>query len=248
MNTLSKSAALLAVSCITSNAAITLLSEDWQDAGWSGTDINVSPNNALSDFVGYGVNNDNPTTLLGAGTGGNVLRDQTGFGGTYGSATSAGNSVRVRSSNGAMLNENALELVALNLTSITFSFDLRQNTANYHQVVEFSNNTGFLTTGQETTGINNTVLRLDTFTGDTDLTLWLAKSYTLVDGVDVAFTDNSYFRIRKLRPSPTGTNAGANSTSHAYDNLLITGVEAVPEPSGILLGAIGALALFRRRR
>lgn len=220
----------------TAEATVTLLFEDWEDAGWSGADINATANLALSDFVGYGLNNNNPTTLLGAGAGGNVLRDQTGFGGTYGSSDNAGNAVRVRSSNGAMLNENPLSLAAL--VSVTFSFDLRQNTANYVQVVEFSTDQAF-----------TAPILLDTIDGNSNLNLWIAKSYTLTNGVDATLTDDSYFRIRKLRPSPAGTNGGGNGTSHTYDNLLITGEEAViPEPSTFLLSALGALALLRRRR
>lgn len=86
---------------------------------------------------------------------------------------------------------------------------------------------------------------LDTIDGNSNLNLWIAKSYTLVNGVGTTFTDTSYFRIRKLRPNPAGTNAGANSTFHVYDNILIS---AVPEPSAALLGGLGLLALLRRRR
>lgn len=237
--------AALTLTMSSAHGAITLLSEDWQDAGWVGTDINSVDNAPLTGWIGVSFITNNPIVSDGA-QGGNVLRDQGGFGGTYGDATNAGNATRIRSSTGAMLNKNALTLTTANLASLTFSFDLKQNTANYHHVVEFSNNVGFLTTGL-TSGENNAVLLLDTFTGDSDLTFWLAKSYTLVDGVDVGFTDESYFRIRKLRPSPAGTSGGSNPTSHTYDNLLITGV-AVPEPSAALLGGIGLLALLRRRR
>ena len=219
---------------------VILLNEDWQDAAWSGTDINVGVNASLHDFVGYGLNDNNPTTLLGAGTGGNVLRDQAGFGGTYGSATNAGNAIRVRSSNGAMLNETALALSAFD--SVTFSFDLKQNQANYVQVVEFSTTQAF------TAG---TVLLLDTIDGNTNLGLWIPKSYTLVDGVDATFTDTSYFRIRKLRPSPAGTNGGANATFHIYDNLLITADVAsttIPEPATASLALLGLGGLMMRRR
>ena len=225
--------------------ATILLSENWETAGMANADISNATNAPLTGWAGFGLNNDNTTMLL-TPSGGNVLRDQPGFGGTYGSGTTAGNAVRVRSSNGAMLNESALLLSTLNLTSVTFSFDLKQVTANYVQVVEFSNNIGFLTTGT-TGGENNAVLLLDTFNGNTpaDLNVWLAKSYTLEDGVDVGFTDESYFRIRKLRPSPGGTVAGANGNFHVYDNLVISGV---PEPTSALLGSLGVLALLRRRR
>jgi len=237
--------ALALAAILPANAAITLLSEDWQAEGWSGSDINTENNAALTGWAGFGINTDNPTMLL-TPTGGNVLRDQGGFGGTYGSADNAGNAVRVRSSNGAMLNKEPLQLLTLNLSEITFSFDLKQVTENYVQVVEFSNNIGFLTSGT-TGGVSNAVLLLDTFDGNTpaDVGVWRAQSYNLTDGVDVGFTDESYFRIRKLRPNPANTTAGANSTFHTYDNLLITGI---PEPSAALLGGLGMLALLRRRR
>lgn len=194
----------------TAHAQTILLFEDWQDEGWSGTDINSVDNAPLSDFVGYGLNNNNPTTLLGAGTGGNVLRDQGGFGGTYGASDNSGNAVRVRSSNGAMLNENPLQLSTLGASTVTFSFDVKQLTANYVQVVEFSTDQAF-----------TAPILLDTIDGNTDFGVWILKTYTLVNGVDATFTDDAYFRIRKLRPSPAGTNGGANSTFHAYDNLKI---------------------------
>ncbi|QTN30914.1 PEP-CTERM sorting domain-containing protein [Akkermansiaceae bacterium] len=207
------------------NAAVTILSETWEYTKTS-TDINVD--STLHSSVGYGLNQDNPTTLNGAGSGGNVLLDQGGFGGTYGVGTNAGSAIRIRSSNGAWLNRNALALSAY--TSVTFSFDLKQNTANYHQVVEYSSDQAF-----------TSPVLLDTFTGDTDLGVWLSKSYTITTGL----TDTAYFRIRKLRPSPVGTTGGANGTSHTYDNILIT---AVPEPSSSALLGLAGLALIMRRR
>jgi hypothetical protein len=225
--------------------ALTLLSETWETAGMASGDINSVTNEPLTGWIGVSFNSNNPVVSNGA-QGGNVLRDQAGFGGTYGDAANAGNAVRVRSSNGAMLNKEPLLLTTLNLESITFSFDLKQVTANYVQVVEFSNNSGFLTTGT-TSGASNAVLLLDTIDGNTDLAVWIAKSYTLNDGVEVDFTDESYFRIRKLRPNPTDTVVGANANFHTYDNLLITGV-AIPETSAALLGGLGLLALLRRRR
>jgi len=211
--------AALALATLTGSVTaetVVILSEDWQTSGMVSGDISNATNAPLAGWAGFGLNNDNPTMLL-VPSGGNVLRDQAGFGGTYGSADNAGNATRVRSSNGAMLNEDPLQLDTLAATSVTFSFDLKQVTANYVQVVEFSNNIGFLASGG-----SNTVVRLDTIDGLGTLGLWEAKSYTLVDGVDASFTDASYFRIRKLRPNPAGTTAGANSTFHVYDNLVIT--------------------------
>ncbi|MFK7912201.1 MAG: PEP-CTERM sorting domain-containing protein [Akkermansiaceae bacterium] len=213
-----------------SAATVTLISEDWDDVGWTNGDISTVGNDPLSDFVGYGLNNNNPTTLLGAGTGGNVRRDVAGFDGVYGSGGFAGSAVRVRSSNGAMLNENPLALASA--TSVTMSFDLYQQTANYHQVVEYSSDQAF-----------TSPVLLDTITGDSDFNVWIAKSYTVTTGL----TDDAYFRIRKLRPSPSGTNGGANGTYHRYDNILIT-AEVVPEPSSAALLGLGGLALILRRR
>lgn len=107
-------------------------------------------------------------------------------------------------------------LATLGASAVTFSFDLKQLTANYVQVVEFS-------TDQEFT----TPILLDTIDGNTNLGVWIAKTYTLTDGEEATFTDDCYFRIRKLRPSPAGTNGGANSTYHVYDNLEIA-VETGP--------------------
>lgn len=248
MKTLSKSTAFLAMSCVASNAAITLLSEDWQTAGMGTGDISVSPNADLTGWTGYSGNYSNPTTLSTAASG-NVLRDQGGFGGTYGSATNAGNAVRLRSTNAAMLNKAPLALTTLGVESVTFSFDLKMHTVNYYQVVEFSNNTGFLTTGQETPGIDNAVVTLDTLFTNGAVDLWEARSYVVTDGVDVSFTDKSYFRIRKVYPNPAGQGVGgANSIFHVYDNLLITGVQAVPEPASALLGSLALLSPLRRRR
>jgi MYXO-CTERM domain-containing protein len=214
-------------------AAITLLSEDFDRATTSGTDINNLPSLVM---IGVSFNSNNPIVANGA-QGGNVLKDQGGFGGTYGSAANTGSGARVRSSNGAMLTEAPLLLATLNLSSVTLSFDLKQVTSNYVQVVEYSTDAAF-----------TSPVLLDTITGLGTLGLWEAKSYTLVDGVDTTFTDTFYFRIRKLRPSPAGTTVGANGTFHVYDNILITGVEAVPEPTVALLGGLGLLALLRRRR
>lgn len=217
---------------VASGTTITLLTEDFQ-YGVTNGDMNVDA--ALHELVGYGLNNDNPTTLLGAGTGGNVRTDQPGFGGNYGTGDNAGNGVRVRSSNGALL--NADPLAAAGAQTITFSFDIKENTANYVQVIEFSFDQAF-----------TAPILLDTFDGNTaaDLGVWRPRSYTLTNGVDATFTDDAYFRIRKLRPSPGGTNGGANSTFHVYDNISVTAV--IPEPSAVLLGAFGFLFVLRRRR
>lgn len=108
---------------------VVILSEDWQTAGMMSGDISNATHAPLTGWAGFGLNNDNPTMLL-VPSGGNVLRDQAGFGGTYGSADNAGNAARVRSSNGAMLNDDPLQLDTLAATSVTFSFyDLVSSTA-----------------------------------------------------------------------------------------------------------------------
>jgi hypothetical protein len=223
--------AAVALTASSTNAAVILLSEDFDRATTSGTDINNLPDRVM---IGVSFNSNNPVVANGA-QGGNVLKDQGGFGGTYGSATNVGSAARVRSSNGAMLTEAPLQLATLNLQSVTLSFDLKQVTANYVQVIEFSTDAAF-----------TAPILLDTIDGLGTLGLWEAKSYTLVNNVDATFTDDAYFRIRKLRPNPTGTTVGANGTFHTYDNILITG--EVPEPATLGLLAIGGLALLRRRR
>lgn len=241
-------AALTAMTLVAGSAGaatITILSENWETPGMANADISNATNAPLTGWAGFGLNSDNPTMLL-VPSGGNVIRDQPGFGGTYGSNANAGSAVRVRSSNGAMLNELGLQLDTLNLATVTLSFDLKQVTANYVQVIEFSNNIGFLNTG-DTGGIDNKVVLLDTITGLGTLGLWEAKSYTVTDSVATPFTDASYFRIRKLRPNPAGTTAGANGTFHVYDNLVISG-EEVPEPGTLALIGLGGLMVTRRRR
>ena len=239
-------ASLAALTCApSSHAAITLLSEGWDTAGMAVGDINSTTNAPLTGWAGISWNTTNPT-MLDAPQGGNVLRDQSGFGGVYGTNQNAGLAVRVRSSKGAMLNEEGLKLSTLGISTVALSFDLKQSVPNLIHVVEFSNNIGFLTSGT-TDGKDNNVLLLDTIDGNTDLGLWVARSYSLQNGVDIGFTDESYFRIRKLRPSPVGTVAGTNGTFHVYDNLLITGVP-VPESSTALLGGLGMLLVLRRCR
>ena len=230
--TLLAAVATTALIATSANAATVVLSEDFE-YGKTNSDLNVDV--ALHELIGYGLNDNNPTTLLngGVGTGGNVRTDQAGFGGNYGTGDNAGNGVRVRSSNGAMLNRDAMDLSSF--SEVTFSFDVKQVTANYVQVIEYSEDQAF-----------TSAVLLDTLDGNTDNGVWIAKSYTLTDGVGgVNLTNDAYFRIRKLRPNPGGTNGGANSTFHVYDNLLI---EGVPEPSSLALLGLGSLLIARRRR
>ena len=141
-------------------AQTTLLFEDWQTSGFNTGDISVTPNEALTGWRGLSANYTNPTMLSVLATG-NCLLDQAGFASPYGGTNTAGKAVRLRSTNSAMVNEVALQLLALGATSATIAFDERSNTADYRHVVEFSNNIGFLTTGA-TSGINNKVVTLAT--------------------------------------------------------------------------------------
>ncbi|MEM6257825.1 MAG: PEP-CTERM sorting domain-containing protein [Planctomycetota bacterium] len=233
-----KTRTLLAVLAATSviacgvNASTVLLFEDWE---YTKTSTDINTDSSLHSSIGYGLNTNNPNTTLnsGVGTGGNVLLDQGGFGGTYGIGDNAGSAIRVRSSNGAWLNRDALDLTPF--TEVTFSFDLKQNTSNYVQVVEYSSDQEF-----------TAPVLLDTFDGLSNVGVWTEQSYTLVDGVGgVTFTDDAYFRLRKLRPSPGGTNGGSNPTSNTYDNISITGV---PEPGSLALLGLGGLLIASRRR
>jgi len=211
LNPLNTASAIIDPVSITVNAGgpSVLQSDDFESFAESNS-ISSPANIGFTDMVEVSFNTDNPNLSAGPVVGGNVRNDQSGFGGTYGSSDNAGTGVRVRSSNGAMLNKNALQLVSLGATSVTLSFDLKQVTANYVHVVEYSTDVGF-----------TSPVLLDTIDGLGILGNWEAKSYTLVNGVDTTFTDDFYFRIRKLRPNPAGTTGGSNPTYHIYDNVKI---------------------------
>jgi hypothetical protein len=172
---------------------------------------------------------------LSVSTGANARTDQPGFGGTYGTATNAGIGVRVRSSTGAMTLDAPMKLLELEASSVTITFDLKEVTADYFLVLQYSANAAF-----------TVPLTIATFNGNTteDLGVWRAKSYTLTDGEGgVVFSDDAYFMVRKISSGITGTNPDF----HVFDNIVIS-AEVIPEPSSALLGSLGVLALLRRRR
>jgi hypothetical protein len=67
-----------------------------------------------------------------------------------------------------------------------------------------------------------------------------STSYTLLDS-NVTLTDDTLFRF-------TFSDSGGAAGPAFVDNIVISSVTAIPEPSVALLGGFGLLALLRRRR
>jgi MYXO-CTERM domain-containing protein len=226
-----------------SNAATIVISNDTFEtmaANGISADATQEANSAWMDVTGkYRADQGNSGNQ-------NARTDVGGFDGTnYGSVGSgvafgdAGRGLRVRSSTGAATLDSAMQLVTLNASSLTIAFDLQENTASYVLALQYSSTADFAAP-----------VEIDRYVGlgANALDSWVAKSYTLTDGVGgITFTDTAYFMIRKL--SVAGTQGGINSTFHYFDNIVISAeTPAVPEPSIALLGGLGLIGLLRRRR
>ncbi len=153
----------------------------------------------------------------------NVSGAQEGFDGTQ--------SVRVRSSNGAMTLDSPLALASSGSTTVTISFNIKLDTdAVYTAGLYYSADAAF-----------TSPVTVATWTSTGSATTWDSESYTLTDGVGgVVFTDDAYFLIGKI-----ANGSGSNPTYHAFDNIEIS---VVPEPSSLALLSIGCGLFFVRRR
>lgn len=229
--------ALAAISLTTASAhgAITIQSDNFNTMNRTGTgNLTAISDNPTQEAASGWKDVTSQFNALSVSTGANARSDQLGFGGTYGSADTAGVGVRVRSSTGAMTLDNAMQLTTLAQPQVTITFDLRENSANYFLALQYSSDAAF-----------TTPITIATFDGNTpaDLGVWRFKSYTITNGEGgVVFSNDAYFMIRKVSGSGV---TGANSTFHTFDNIVIT---AIPEPSAALLGGLGLLALLLRRR
>jgi len=160
----------------------------------------------------------------GTGSPDNCRADQAGNGSAKG--------VRVRSSTGAMVLENALQLVTLNAAKLVISFDIKEHTVGYESWLDYS-----------AAGDFSDTVNLDYWDGSGPIDTWVAKSYDLLDGVGgIVFTDTAQFRIGKQ-----SRGGGSNPTFHVYDNISID-YEPIPEPATMSLLVLGGLSVLARRR
>ena len=209
------------------NAAVTLF-DDFEAMASNGisADATQEGNSAWMDVTSK------YNAVSGSSGNNNARTDQSGHDGVGGNS---GRGMRVRSSTGAATQDVPMSLIGE--TSLTIGFDLKENTANYVLALQYSSSADFTSPVE--------IARFEGL-GANALGTWVAKSYTLTDGVDgITFTDDAYIMIRKL--SVGGTNGGANNTFHVFDNISITSA-AVPEPSSTALLGLGGLALMMRRR
>lgn len=64
----------------------------------------------------------------------------------------------------------------------------------------------------------------------------------------VTLTDLNITGVQALRVTTISVNGGANAGAFVWRELDVNGLSTIPEPSTALLGALGVLALLRRRR
>jgi len=224
MKTLLKSAVAITGSSFSAHAATIIFdTEDFETSG----DLGIWEN-ATNQYQSNG---------LGAG---NVLFDQTGTQADPFVATNfSGGAIRIRSSTGSLVLADPLPLATLGAIAVTITYDLRENTAGYMSVVQYSSDGEFQFDGD---GDDTVTLASYDGNGTVDGTgangEWRRYSHVISTGL----TDTFQFRL-----GMGARGSGSNPTFHAWDNLVVS-YEIIPEPSTALLGGIGGLFLLRRRR
>ena len=138
-----------------------------------------------------------------------------------------------RSSNRLLILRDALPLATNGHTSVTVDLDIQYN---YSNVSPYGVNLEYSALGDFTDSQLVKKWVSNTFTTN----LWTAASATIDPGTVGAFTDTAKIRFR--------SGGWANSTHSQQDNITITGVGGVPEPSTTALLGLGGLALILRRR
>lgn len=228
-----------------SNAAVTITSDDFEVALPTDGSVNNARGISLDPNGSTQTNNLYSAAEATVVNDGIAWRDVSGIFDATGAVAfnsnarvdQAGNGsatgMRVRAGTGAATLDSAMQLVALSATSVTMTYDvnLDDNSA-YTLLIQYSDSADF-----------SSAITLATLTSDgtNNGGFMTGESVTVTDGVGgVTFTDDAYFMIIR-------DGAGANSSFHTFDNIVIT-AETIPEPSsGALLG-LGGLALILRRR
>jgi hypothetical protein len=197
----------------TANAAMIVF--DTQN--WNTTDDYGIYENATNQYRSNGLGSDN------------ILWDQVG--------PDSSEAIRIRSSTGSLVLKDPLPLATLNAESVTITYDIKEHTAGYLSVVQYSADGQF-----QFDGDGDDTVTLATYTGAGTLDTWVTGvSHTISD--PAAMTDT--FQLRFGKPS---SGQGSNSTYHAWDNFVISYV--VPEPHSLVLlsAAMMGLAMIRRRK
>jgi len=100
-------------------------------------------------------------------------------------------------------------------------------------------------------GMKTAVARMDLGAGT--VSLWIGPTGSPVDVSGTAFATASGLSLTNLGGIRiNGSDFGGSGAAQSFDNLIIgtsmLDVDAIPEPSAALLGALGLLGLMRRRR
>jgi len=238
-----KTKSLLLSSLLIASVAQGAIVAQWNFNGGSTTTV-PGGSSAPTPSVGAGVaslsGSATATFASGISQGGSsdpVITSPNNFGwntSTYGAISSA-----------ELVNGPRFNVSTVGLTDVKVSFDLRfSNTSSRHGALQYTTDGAAWTTARF----------FSTTAGDT----WVNNITFDFTSIPVV-NNNSAFGIRMVNAhelTATGTGAAAfvaASTTATYGTggtwrFDMVTVDAIPEPSTALLGAIGALALLRRRR
>ncbi len=200
-------------------ATVTITSDTFEGMAADSISKTTAPENETKSAWQDVTNSYKPVTHGGVvSTAGNARTDVAGFGGTYGAATNAGISMRVRSSTGAATLDSDMQLVTLGASSVTISFDLKEGTADG----TYPLNTSFwLALYYSALGDMSDAVLIDTFLGNGThgvLGTWNAYSKTITNGAGgIVFTNTAQMMIGRLV-----RGSGSNPTFHSFDNIVIT--------------------------